>query len=127
DTGIFSIQSGLDKTRVAKALQVIGLEINKIKEKGVTAAELTRAKDYLKGQIALRLEGSDSIVSWYVNQELLAGQTMTPDEKLEKIFAVTREDVLRVSRDIFQKKNASLAVIGPYKENTIFEKALGAL
>ncbi|MDP2655957.1 MAG: pitrilysin family protein [bacterium] len=127
ETGVLTIQTGLDKARIGKALNVICKEIIKMREKGVTSAELARAKDFIKGQLALRLEGSDSIVSWYVNQELLVGDTLTPDEKLEKIFAVSREDVLKVAREIFQKKHASLAVIGPYKENSMFRKVLGEL
>lgn len=125
DTGVFSVQAGLDKTRIEQALGLIVKELEKAAEKGVTAVELKRAKDYMKGKMALQFEDSENVVSWYVTQELITKTILTPDEKIEKIMAVTRDDVGRAARDILEKKDLHLAIIGPYKDATQFEKLLG--
>jgi zinc protease len=118
------IQSGLDKTRIDQAIKLIMQEIKKITA-GVTAAELARAKEYIAGKNALHLEDSSSMTQWYVGQELLTNSMQTPDEKLKKIMAVTREDVARVAQDVLRPSRASLAVIGPFKDKEHFLSLLG--
>lgn len=124
DTGIFSIQTGLDKSRIEKAITLIVKELNKAAEKGVTIAELKRAQEYVKGKTALQFEDSENVVSWYVSQELLTKEILTPEEKLEKVMAVTRSDIAKAAADILQNKDLHLAIIGPYKDAVTFEKLL---
>lgn len=120
DTGNFYVQAGLDKTRIKKAITVILKELKKMRDKGVTKSELKQAKDFISGKMALQLEDSESVVSWYVTQEVMTNKTMTPEEKLESIYQVTSEDVQRVAREIFNENRASLAIIGPYKDEKDF-------
>ena len=124
DTGVFSVQSGLDKTRINKAIKVILSELKKIRDKGVTAVELKRAKDYVKGKMALQFEDSENVVSWYVSQEVLTNKVCTPEEKLEKLAAVTKEQIQEVAQELFQTKKIHLAIIGPYKNGDQFEPLL---
>jgi predicted Zn-dependent peptidase len=124
DTGALVIQSGLDKTRIDKAIKLIMQEIKKITT-GVTAAELSRAKEYIAGKNALHLEDSSSMTQWYVGQELLTNSIESPDKKLQKIMAVTREDVARVATDVLRPNKVSLAVIGPFKDKQRFLSLLG--
>ena len=120
DTGVFSIQAGLDTSRIEKAITVILKELDRIKHKGVTATELKRAKDYMKGKMALQFEDSENVVSWYVTQEVLTKKVCTPEEKLEKMSRVTIEDVGRVARHLFTTQNINLAIIGPFKDQKQF-------
>lgn len=124
DTGIFSVQSGLDKTRINEALLAIMKELRRMREHGVTSAELSRAKENIKGRQALYWEDSENVVSWFVSQELLTKKILTPEEKLKKLFAVTREDVQSAAVQLFQTKKINLAIIGPYKDSKEFEKIL---
>ncbi len=122
DTGMVMIQSGLDKTRIQKAITVILKELETMKEKGVTEGELSRAKDHLKGKLALRLEDSEAVVSWYLNQEILTDETLTPEQKMDTIYAVTSADIKRVAKDVFKKSKMTVAVIGPFKDKSVIEK-----
>jgi predicted Zn-dependent peptidase len=114
DTGNMCIQSGLARTRVREALKVIMKELARIKAKDVTSEELTRAKEYVKGKTYLDLEDSSRLADWFARQELLTKKIETPEERLEKIFAVTKEDVRRVANDVFRRNRMTLAVIGPF-------------
>ncbi|MDO8571120.1 MAG: pitrilysin family protein [bacterium] len=120
DTGVFSIQSGLDKSRIEKAITVILKELEKVKHKGVTAVELKRAQDYMKGKMALQFEDSENVVSWYVTQDVLTKKICTPEQKLEKIASVKSEDIKRVANHLFTTNKIHLAIIGPFKEQKQF-------
>ena len=60
----------------------------------------------------------------YVVQALLEEKIRTPEEVMKLIDKVTAEDVRRVSKEIFQPKNLNLAIIGPYQEESRFQKLL---
>lgn len=124
DTGIFSVQAGLDKARIKEAIAAILSELVRIRDKGVTAAELKRAKEYIKGKMALQFEDSENVVSWYVTQELTTKKILTPEQKIEKLQVVTAKDIDAVSKQLFSTKNINLAIIGPYKDEKEFEKLL---
>jgi len=124
DTGNFYVQAGLDKNRIHEAIPVILKEIEKIKREGITDSELQRAKDNTKGRMAIQLEDSENVVSWYSTQEILTKKMLTPEEKLAKIYAVTGEDVKRVANEIFQQNAMHLAVIGPYHDSKEFDSLL---
>lgn len=123
DTGALIIQAGLDKTRVEKALKLIVAELKKIKQ-GVTAVELKRAKEYIFGKTALDLEDTAHLAQWYGQQELMLGRLLTPEEKKQKITAVTQKDIKIVAQDIIKINKASLAVIGPFKDSGQFKNIL---
>ncbi len=124
DTGVFSVQAGLDKSRIHLALGVILDELKKVAQKGVTGIELKRAKDFLKGKMALQFEDSENVVTWYVTQEVMTKKMLSPEEKFEKFAKVSRADILRVAKDLFRTSRIHLAIIGPYKDTKEFEKLM---
>ncbi len=124
DTGTLVIQSGLDKSRLDQAIKIILAELKKVKSNGVTANELSAAKEFLKGKLVLELEDSESVASWYGEQELLLNSTLTPEEKIKKIFAVTRDQVKKTAAEIIRPDRLNLAVIGPFKDKKKLEKSL---
>lgn len=124
DNGVFSVQSGLDKSRINQAIKAILKELVRMRDKGVTKAELKLAKEYVKGKMALQFEDSENVVSWYVTQELLTKKILTPEEKIAKLEAVTASDIKRIAEELFQTQKIHLAIIGPYKDSKEFEELL---
>jgi predicted Zn-dependent peptidase len=124
DTGAFVVRAGLDPARIELALKTILNELKKIKKNGVTSAELSRAKETAKGHMALALEDSEALAAWYAKQELMKQELKTPDEKLEKIYRVKKEDVKKVAEEIIDWKKISLVIIGPFDKKEKFEKLL---
>jgi len=109
-------QAGIDHKNLEKAVKLILKEYKEMKDKKITAKELKKAKDYLKGATLLSLDSSDNQASFYTAQELLEGKILTPEEKFEKIDAVSIEDIQKIAEDIFQPEKLNLAVIGPFEE-----------
>ncbi len=123
DTGNLFIQSGLDKTRIDKALSVILDELAKIK-RGVNDEELKRAKNYLSGQLALDLEDTADISRWYAMQELMTERIVTPKEKISMIAAASKDQIKLVANEVINFSHLNLAVIGPYKDTARFERLI---
>lgn len=113
DAGYLATQCGVEHENFEKTLAVILDEYKKIATEKVSAEELSRAKENIKGHFALGLEGSDDIVGYLVTQETLRHEIILPKERMKAIDKVTVDDVLRVAKDIFQNKKLNLAVIGP--------------
>ena len=116
ETGDFTTSAGLNNTKLIEALEIIKQEYRKLSETPVSAKELTKAKDYIRGKFLIGLEPSDSQASFYAEQELLENKILTPHERLEKINAVTSEQIQEVARDVFRADRLNLALVGPFKE-----------
>lgn len=124
DVGNLAIQAGLTKAKVDEGIRTILKEIGSIVKSGVTAEELNRAKEFIKGKTILALEESSALAEFFAKQELLTRKMETPDEKIAKIMAVTRDDVHAVAREIFRTPKLSAAIIGPFKDEKPFMKLL---
>jgi len=123
DTGSIVIQAGLDKSRLDEAIAVILAELNKLKT-DVSQEELSRAKEFIAGKLALEMEDSMALAQWYANLELLGKKLVTPEERLKKIMAVKLSEVKKVAGDLFNLSRANLAVIGPFRDKDRFSKLL---
>ena len=124
DAGYLATHCGVEHENLEKALEVVLSEYKKIATEKVDADELKKAKENLKGHLALGLEGSDDVVEYLVGQEILQNEVVLPKDKVREIDKVTAEDVLRVAKDIFQNKKLNLAVISPDAKKTRLEKLL---
>ncbi len=129
DAGLFTIYAGTRPDNYEKVLEQVLLEIKKILQEGISAEELNRTKEQIKGNMYLGLESVSSRMSRLGKSELSYGRLITPDEVIEKITAATREEVLELARFLFQKEKFSLTTIGPEKANlnfaTVLDRTLG--
>ena len=124
DSGYLMTQAGVPNNKAARAIKVVLQEYQKIKEKGVSEAELKKAKDYLKGVSSLSLEASDAQAMFLAGQELLENKILTLEEKCAKINQVKASQVKDLAAEIFQPRRLNLALIGPHQEKQKFEKLL---
>ncbi len=122
DTGNYGIFAGVDKNKTPEAIEIILKELKKMKDKGVTQEELSRAKDYIEGSIRLHLEDSANLAKWYGKQILLIGKIFTPKERLEEMRKIKTEDIQNVAQDIF--KNINISLIGQIKDKNAFLRLL---
>ena len=112
DTGYMAIYAGTAVETAAKVIDSIVKEFRELKENLVPAEELRRAKDNLKGSFMLGLESTSSRMGNLARQDLYFQRFFTLDEMLESIEAVTAEQVRDISREFFNPKNITLAVLG---------------
>lgn len=124
DTGFLVTSAGVDNKKAEKAVLAIMDEYKRVKEEKVPESELQKAKDNLRGRLALLLESSDSKASFYSLQELLEKETATPEMIFKRIDKISVNDILRVAGEIFKPENLNLALIGPIENKENFEKIL---
>ena len=124
DTGFLITRAGVDNKNVEKAISTILKEYKKISQKAVPKPELKKAKEYVKGKMALILESSDALASFYGEQELLKREILTTKEIYARIDKVSSRDVLKVAKNIFQSAKLNLALIGPFKDKRKFQRLL---
>lgn len=128
DTGATVVSAGVDPKRIDEAVRAILAELDKMAEAPVPDRELTKAKEFIKGRLQLRMEDTRAVSSWLGGQELLRREIHTVDEILDLIDRVSADDVQRMAQSLFGSRRFKLAVVGPYKEKdeARFQKLLAA-
>lgn len=124
DAGNFSIGAGVSIKKVEFAIKLILAELKEIMDNPVPAKELQKAKQSIIGHMVLRLENSDTVASVVASQELLYDKVESLAEVKRKYRAVTTEDVQKLAKRTFQNDKILLAVIGPYKDKSVFAKLI---
>lgn len=116
DTGYLVTQAGIKNEALEKAVGLTLKEYRELKDKKITAQELQKAKDYIRGTMTLSLETTDAKASFYATQEVMKEKVLTLQEKLKLVDKVSINDIKKVAEDIFKEKKLNLAVIGPFEE-----------
>ena len=113
DTGCLSIYAGTSLDSARKVVESITREFRLLKEELVSAEELRRAKDHLKGSLMLSLENTASRMSHLARQEIYFDRHFGLDETLTGVERVTAVDVQRVAEDLFSNGSLAATVLGP--------------
>ena len=116
DTGLFSISAGIDNRKVVRAAELIIKELSRIKRVPVKGEELSRAKEFYRGQFLMMIEESLNYMVWLGDKLIGSEELLACEDILKKVERVTPEDIKRVANRIFKRKNIKAALIGPLKE-----------
>lgn len=120
ESGLMAIYAGTRPSKVEEVVKLINEEINSIVEKGVTSKELLRAKEHLKGQLILSLESTSKRMIRLGRAKLTGSEILSLDELISRIDKVENQDVQRVAKEIFSRRDgAAIAVIGPFEEEKL--------
>ncbi|HEX4166390.1 MAG TPA: pitrilysin family protein [Bryobacteraceae bacterium] len=112
DTGCFTVYAGTGVETARQVVDSVIHEFHNFKEELIGEDELRRAKDHLKGSLMLSLESTSSRMSNLARQELYFDEFLSMDEMLEKIEAVTRDQVQGIATEFFQPQNIAVAMLG---------------
>jgi predicted Zn-dependent peptidase len=113
DAGMVTVYAGCASEKVGEVVDLTMRELRQLRDTPVTADELTRAKDHLKGSLMLSLENTSSRMSQLARHEIYFGRSFSLDEILASIERVSAGDVRRVAGDLFQDANLVATVVGP--------------
>jgi predicted Zn-dependent peptidase len=124
ETGAFGVYAGTAPGRVAETIDVVDAEFDRvIRDGGIGDDELAAAKGHLKGSMALSLETSNSRMHRLGSSELMLGEAPSLDEVVERVEAVTPDDIARVVTRLFSSGPRTLAVVGPVDDTTVTAEA----
>src|ERR1035437_2290766 len=121
DHGVFAVATGVDNTRVEEVVRAIINEFKKIVTVPIEEKELRKAKDYITGTMMLSVETSDAQAQFCAQQEIVKKEIKDPSQLAADIEKVTAEDVQNVAKTIFTDKGLNLALIGRFKDESVFK------
>ena len=124
-SGLLGFYAGCHPSKALDVVEIIREVLNDVAENGMTTEEISRAKGAVKGSLVLSQEDSGSRMSNIGKSEIVYGEVMSFDAILKKISRVTPEAVRQLAGEILLQR-PTLALVGPFKNETKFEKVLGA-
>jgi predicted Zn-dependent peptidase len=120
DCGSIAVNAGVALEGIDKAITAILEQYKDVRENEISAEELNKAKEFLKGKMVLRLEDSEEYAHLLGKYDVLYGEARTPEHIMAEIDKVTTAEILRVAKELFLKEKLFLAVIGPYENEEKF-------
>ena len=125
DTGQVGLYVGTRGDNVVEAMSVVGSELARFRTEPATPAELSRAKENLKGRVVLALESTGARMNRLGSETLAGAPLMAIDEVVDAIDAVTVADLVALTEELWDPERLSAAGIGPDSER--FDEALAAV
>lgn len=116
DTGIFCVRAGVETKKIVETVELILVELNKVKREGVSLGEFKRAKEYLLGQLLLGMEDTMDHMLWIGESLISRNKIKTRQSVIKEFEKIKKEDVQRVAQELLQENRFNLSVVGPVKE-----------
>jgi predicted Zn-dependent peptidase len=83
-----------------------------MKTERFTDKELQSAKELIKGNLLLSMESTDNRMQKLATNEIYFGRNVPPEEIVGRIEAVTAEDILSLSAQMFIRPQLSMVFLG---------------
>ncbi|MDQ3711931.1 MAG: insulinase family protein [Acidobacteriota bacterium] len=112
DCGVFSIYAGTSPKQTAEVLDIAIEELRIVVRDGITIEELELVKEQSVASILLGLEDSSVRSGTLARLEMVHGRQISLEETLEKIEAVSVEEIQELAREFFQTEKIAFAALG---------------
>jgi predicted Zn-dependent peptidase len=123
DRGFVAMYVGTRADNVSEACEIIGRELDRIHAEGITAAELERAKEHVKGRMVLGLESTGARMSRISRGVLFDVPVYSLDELLARVDAVSLDEVGTLAAELYDPARLAAACVGP--DEAVFREAAG--
>ncbi|MBI5787130.1 MAG: insulinase family protein [Candidatus Niyogibacteria bacterium] len=127
DTGYLIANAGIPHGELKKVVSKIVEVFSEVKKNSISQKEIDFAKDYLRGTLALSFESSDEIATFLGEQALFYNKIETPQDLFAKIEKVSKDDIMKVAKELIRSDKLNLAVIGPHRESAKYQRILAGL
>ncbi|MHB8658842.1 MAG: M16 family metallopeptidase [Solirubrobacteraceae bacterium] len=126
DSGQVGLYVGTRPENLFEALSVVGAELERLRDQPASDEELHRAKENLKGRVLLALESTGARMNRLGSEVLAEAPLLSLDEVVERIEAVSVDELRLLVDELWTPERLSAAGIGSDEE--VFARALdGAL
>jgi predicted Zn-dependent peptidase len=113
DTGQIGLYVGTRPDKVGEAMGVVADELAALRERGVSAAELERARENVKARVVLALESTGSRMNRLGASLLFGLPLLETDEVMARFDAVTLDELRELTDELWAPERLSAAGIGP--------------
>jgi zinc protease len=114
--GAFTVQTSVRNVVTDSAITEIFYELNRIRNEAVSAEELDRAKNSLSGNFVQSLEKAETIAGYAIDIERYKLPKDHFRTYLQRVAAVTPQDVQRVAQQYITPEKMLVAVVGSAKD-----------
>lgn len=121
--GTFQVSLQTKNASAGEAITRVCSEIRRIREEPVSEEELSNAQLYLTGSFPLRLDSNTKIASFLAQVEFFQLGADYAEQYIQRIRAVTREDVLRAARTYLHPADLRLVAVGNLRETELPDRA----
>jgi predicted Zn-dependent peptidase len=123
DAGQVGLYVGTREENLRECMEIVAAELRDVACGNLRAGELDRAKENVKGRLLLSLESTSTRMT-RLGKALVTGiEIVSVEETIERVEAVTADDVVALAVDLFTPEGLSAAGIGPDEER--FREAIG--
>jgi predicted Zn-dependent peptidase len=112
DVPVLQLSAGLESSKCIEAYGRMREIVTELREQGPTEEEVERARAYAAGARAIAFENTGAIARNAAGQSIVFGQSIDPDALIERLDAVSIEDVREVAHGIADE--LSVACVGPH-------------
>ncbi len=127
DVGLFGVSTALGRETEDRALELIMEELRRLRNEGVTAEELSRAREQTKSNLVISMESTTARMNKLGVGELMLGYSLAPDEVIARYDAVTEAQILSVARQVLDFSRLSFSAVGRVRPAEAYQEALGKL
>jgi predicted Zn-dependent peptidase len=113
DTGQIGLYLGTRPDNLAEAMGVVAAELARMRETPATEDELQRTKENVKARVILAMESTAARMNRLGSSLLHGPPLLEPDEIMERIDAVTMDDLRALTDELWAPERLSAAGIGP--------------
>lgn len=116
DIGTFVVAAGTRPENCQQVIDLIRQELELVAAEGISQKDFAKSLQQIKGSLYMGLETVNSRMNKLGRSLLLYDKVITPEEDMEQLAQVTRQDVQEIAQQIFQEKNYLLTVLGAVED-----------
>ena len=113
DTGQIGLYVGTRPDKVHEAMDVVAAELGRLREQPATEEELARARENVKARVILSMESTGARMNRLGASLMYDLPLLEPEEIMERIDAVTLDDLRALTDELWAPERLSAAGIGP--------------
>ena len=117
NSGFLTLYAGTGAENAAKVAEMMLDEVRRAKREGITFEEIERAKEQIISSFLMAQESTSARSSAIGRAELLRGSHLSEDEVIERISAVTLDDVMKILPVILNTEDISACAAGRLKNS----------
>lgn len=122
-SGQIGFYAGCKPAKAIETLEIIREVLADVATNGMSREEIERAKGAVRGSLVLSQEDTGSRMSRIGKNEIVYGHVMGFDEILKEVSRVNEQDIREIASE-YLIKTPTLALVGPFKNTSKFEKVM---
>ncbi len=113
DTGLFVISFGTEPSQVSKSINLVKLELKKLRDEKLGIKQLASSKEQILGQIAMAEENNMGFMMMMARTLLDLGRITSLEEIFERVKKTTALDLQILANEMFDERKMSQLIMHP--------------